>query len=129
MVMYLIIAGRQPFGNRAHNIELSLDICKGIRPEIPEIPELKSNRYINLMKKCWDSNPDNRPNVKLISAILDDEKNDPVDRINDEEFKEAERYLFKEYKEDDKLITHPQAIYTSRLLDPYTEGLAIDFTE
>ncbi|GBC25589.2 kinase-like domain-containing protein [Rhizophagus irregularis DAOM 181602=DAOM 197198] len=62
-------------------------------------------------------------------AILDDEKNDPVDRINDEEFKEAERYLFKEYKEDDKLITHPQAIYTSRLLDPYTEGLAIDFTE
>ncbi|CAB5204822.1 unnamed protein product [Rhizophagus irregularis] len=81
------------------------------------------------MKKCWDSNPDNRPNVKLISAILDDEKNDPVDRINDEEFKEAERYLFKEYKEDDKLITHPQAIYTSRLLDPYTEGLAIDFTE
>ncbi|CAB4482517.1 unnamed protein product [Rhizophagus irregularis] len=60
---------------------------------------------------------------------FDDEKNDPVDRINDEEFKEAERYLFKEYKEDDKLITHPQAIYTSRLLDPYTEGLAIDFTE
>ncbi|RGB33068.1 kinase-like domain-containing protein, partial [Rhizophagus diaphanus] len=66
MVMYFIITGRQPFGNRAHDSLLALDICNGIRPEVPEIPELKSNIYIDLMKKCWDSNPDNRPNVNQL---------------------------------------------------------------
>ncbi|CAB4420432.1 unnamed protein product [Rhizophagus irregularis] len=71
------------------------------------------------MKKCWDSNPDNRPNVESIR----------IDGFENE-IKKAEKYLFREYKENSQLtITHPQAIYTSRLLNPYTEGLAIDFTE
>jgi hypothetical protein len=42
---------------------------------------------------------------------------------------EAEKYFFKDYKENNQLTTHPQAVYTSRLLNPYTEGFAIDFTE
>ncbi|CAB4420763.1 unnamed protein product [Rhizophagus irregularis] len=122
MVMYYIITGRQPFDDCAHDGLLALDICRGIRPEIPKIPELKSNQYIDLMKKCWDSNPDNRPNVELISTILKNEFSDEIEK--------AEKYLFREYKENSHLtITHPQAIYTSRLLNPYTEGLAIDFIE
>ncbi|POG63427.1 kinase-like domain-containing protein, partial [Rhizophagus irregularis DAOM 181602=DAOM 197198] len=126
MVMYYIITGRQPFDDCAHDEKLALQICSGIRPEIPEIPELKSNRYIDLMKKCWDLNPDNRPNVELISSVLDDMGME----ILEDEIKRAEKYLFKEYKENKQLTTtHPQAIYISRLLNPYTEGLAIDFTE
>jgi hypothetical protein len=78
------------------------------------------------MKKCWDSNPDNRPNVESISTILlDEEKNGTLMS----KLEEAEKYLFKKYKESKQLTTHPQAFYTSRLLNPYTEGLAIDFTE
>ncbi|GES98328.1 kinase-like domain-containing protein [Rhizophagus clarus] len=123
MIMYFIITGRQPFENCAHDEILALKICRGIRPEIPEISELKSNWYINLMKKCWDSNPDNRPNIESISTILDDKYS------SDKEFKEAEQYLNKGYKENGKLTTHPQAIYISRLLNSYTEGLVIDFTE
>ncbi|PKY54267.1 hypothetical protein RhiirA4_500962 [Rhizophagus irregularis] len=126
MVMYYIITGRQPFENCAHDGLLALDICRGIRPEIPEIPELKSNWYIDLMKKCWDSKPDNRPNVELINTMLPDVVGDTLD----DEIEIAEKYLFKDYKENNQLTTtHPQAIYTSRLLNPYTEGLATDFTE
>jgi serine/threonine protein kinase len=125
MVIYFIITGRQPFENCAHDQELALNICNGIRPEIPEIPELKSNLYIDLMKKCWDSNPDNRPNVELISTILDKKKN----LLLQSELEETEKYLFKKYKGNKQLTTHPQAIYSSRLLNPYTESLAIDFTE
>ena len=101
MVMYFIITGRQPFDDCAHDEKLALQICSGIRPKIPEIPELKSNRYIDLMKKCWDSNPDNRPNVESI-------------KIGDlrGEIEKAEKYLFREYKENSQLtITHSQAIY------------------
>ncbi|CAB5321526.1 unnamed protein product [Rhizophagus irregularis] len=123
MVMYVIITGRQPFDDCAHDEKLALQICGGIRPEIPKILELESNRYINLMKKCWDSNPDNRPNVESISTIL-------IKFGLKDAIVKAEKYLFREYKENSQLtITHPQAIYTSRLLNPYTEGLAIDFTE
>ncbi|CAB4387791.1 unnamed protein product [Rhizophagus irregularis] len=75
------------------------------------------------MRKCLDSSPDNRPNVELISTILND------GMLYDDIVK-AEKYLFKEYKENKQLTTtHPQAIYTSRLLNPYTEGLSTYFTE
>ncbi|GBB83197.1 hypothetical protein RclHR1_00100001 [Rhizophagus clarus] len=108
MIMYFTITGRQPFENCAHDFKLALDICNGIRPEIPEIPELKSNWYIDLMKKCWDSNSDNRPNIESITTILC-ERN-----YTDKEYKEAVHYLNKGYKESRTLSTHPQAIYTSR---------------
>ncbi|POG64889.1 kinase-like domain-containing protein [Rhizophagus irregularis DAOM 181602=DAOM 197198] len=61
MMMYFVATGRQPFGNRAHDYDLALDICKGVRPEINELEVPKC--YINLMKKCWDLNPSNRPNI------------------------------------------------------------------
>src|SRR5207244_10972012 len=58
MIMYFIATGKQPFSNCAHDELLALNICNGIRPEInePEAPKC----YIDLMKRCWDSNPDNR---------------------------------------------------------------------
>jgi serine/threonine protein kinase len=55
MIMYYVATGRQPFCNRAHDETLVLDICEGIRPEINELEAPKC--FIDLMKKCWDSNP------------------------------------------------------------------------
>ncbi|POG58979.1 kinase-like domain-containing protein, partial [Rhizophagus irregularis DAOM 181602=DAOM 197198] len=61
MIMYFVATGKQPFANHEHNHILVLNICGGIRPEINELELPKC--YINLMKRCWDSNPDNRPNT------------------------------------------------------------------
>ncbi|POG59121.1 kinase-like domain-containing protein [Rhizophagus irregularis DAOM 181602=DAOM 197198] len=128
MVMYFIITGRQPFENRAHDHQLVLSICNGIRPEILEIPELKSNWYIDLMKKCWDQNPENRPNVESIGTILYD-----TNRLTlMDELEKAEKYLFdKGHREDDQLTTSPQTSYKSQVLNHYiSEDLeAFDFTE
>src|SRR5436305_13691486 len=51
MIMYFAVTGKQPFADCAHNEDLALKICNGIRPEISKLkaPEL----YINLMKECW----------------------------------------------------------------------------
>ncbi|POG57600.1 kinase-like domain-containing protein, partial [Rhizophagus irregularis DAOM 181602=DAOM 197198] len=59
MIMYFVATGKQPFVNYAHDEVLVLNICNGNRPEInvPEAPKC----YIDLMKQCWDSNPNNRP--------------------------------------------------------------------
>ncbi|RGB38203.1 kinase-like domain-containing protein [Rhizophagus diaphanus] len=63
----------------------------------------------------------NRPNIELINSILDENYHN-----YDKEFGEAEK-CFNEYKESNQLTTtHSQAVYTSQLLNPYTEGLAID---
>ena len=69
MIMYFVATGRQPFANCAHDKCLALSICNGIRPEInePEVPKC----YIELMKRCWDSNPDNRPKATEILESID----------------------------------------------------------
>jgi hypothetical protein len=83
------------------------------------------------MKRCWDSNPENRPNATDINIEIKSFYNcyslykkggsNAIEIRN--QFKEAEIYRkshlssFKENKQ------HPEAIYTSRLLDPFTKDL------
>ncbi|GBC28008.2 kinase-like domain-containing protein [Rhizophagus irregularis DAOM 181602=DAOM 197198] len=112
---------RQPFDNRAHDCCLTLDIYNGIRPEINEkaIPRC----YINLMKNCWDSNPKNRPDATVLSRAL---SSISINNLYKAEIEEAEKHRIlhlSSSKVDRQVNTHPQAIYTSRLLNPFTENL------
>jgi serine/threonine protein kinase len=68
MIMYVVATGKQPFADCAHDKALALNICNGIRPQINE--KIAPECYINLMKKCWDSNLDNRPNSIEIKEII-----------------------------------------------------------
>ncbi|GBC27867.2 kinase-like domain-containing protein [Rhizophagus irregularis DAOM 181602=DAOM 197198] len=122
--------GRQPFADYAHDKFLAFDICNGNIPEIkePEAPEC----YIKLMKKCWDSNLNNRPNVteveEFISLLLTSIYNAENDADNDEikiQFEEAEvfRKAILLSIEETTHPHHPQAIYISRLLNPLTKDL------
>ncbi|EXX66583.1 uncharacterized protein OCT59_007943 [Rhizophagus irregularis] len=70
MIMYFVATGKQPFADRAHDEFLALEICKGIRPEINELGVPKI--YVDLMKKCWDLNPGNRPNSIEIYAQFEE---------------------------------------------------------
>ncbi|GET63874.1 kinase-like domain-containing protein [Rhizophagus irregularis DAOM 181602=DAOM 197198] len=146
MIMYVVATGRQPFSNCAHDHYLVLDICKEeIRPSIIESEAPKC--YIDLMKKCWDSNPNNRPNAIEIEELInlfyysysyDGSDFKEVMNIEKEEqhydikkqFKESEEYRKafissseKNEKEISQTATHPEAIYTSRILDTLTKEL------
>ncbi|POG63508.1 kinase-like domain-containing protein [Rhizophagus irregularis DAOM 181602=DAOM 197198] len=68
MIMYFVAARKQPFVDHAHDNVLALDICNGIRPEINEQEAPKC--YIDLMNKCWDSKPQNRPNAIEIDKLI-----------------------------------------------------------
>src|SRR3954454_5907572 len=91
MVMYFVATGRQPFADCAHDQDLALSICNGIRPDITEKEAPKC--YIDLVKKCWDPNPDNRPNASEIENLIEffydlTNSNDVSDKIIVKQFKE-----------------------------------------
>ncbi|EXX62724.1 Ssk2p [Rhizophagus irregularis DAOM 197198w] len=123
MIMYFTATTRQPFANDAHDNILALKICNGNRPEINELEAPKC--YIDLMKRCWDSNPDKRPNAIEIEELIKlfcSDKNEEFKK----QFEEAEEYRKANPSsiKSNQLITHPQACYTSRLLNPYTKDLS-----
>src|SRR3954451_24684299 len=102
----------------------------GIRPEISEKEAPKG--YIDLMKKCWDPNPNNRPNAREIEDDIN------LFRLfyhfnnnNKKQFEEAYKLKIANllHIEKNQTTIHPQAIYISRLLNPYTTGLKIDWNE
>ncbi len=59
--MWEMTSGIPAFNNVSHDFNLSLNIYQGLRPNIIEgtMPE-----YAELMKKCWDSDPNKRPTAK-----------------------------------------------------------------
>jgi len=69
MIMWEMTSGVPAFHNIPHDLDLSLNICKGIRPEIIEgtMPE-----YVDLMKRCWDNDPEKRPSASELKQIFDE---------------------------------------------------------
>src|SRR5947207_3535914 len=65
--MWEMTSGVPAFHNIPHDLNLSLDICKGIRPEIIKgtMPE-----YVELMKRCWDNDPKKRPTARELRIIF-----------------------------------------------------------
>jgi serine/threonine protein kinase len=126
IVMYEIISGLPPYFDVSHDNNLAIRICKGLRPRFDiKVPQL----IMNLIKKCLDANPLNRPKAEEIKKTLSQwyiklysKYNHEYAKIN-KQVKEAEiinklparsaisTSLGKSYE------THSEAIYTSRLLD------------
>ncbi|GBC53733.2 kinase-like domain-containing protein [Rhizophagus irregularis DAOM 181602=DAOM 197198] len=98
-----IITGIPPFNKQPHDHLLVLDVCRGLRPNIrAETP----NSLRELIEKCWDANPENRPTSKEIFYTLSNNLNEYKNML----LNFNETITMQSYE------THPQAIYTSRLL-------------
>ncbi|CAB5389626.1 unnamed protein product [Rhizophagus irregularis] len=123
MIMYYVATVKQPFANCAHDQFLALNICNGIRPEIND--QIAPKCYIDLMKKCWDSNPNNRPNSVEIKELIGSFNRYSNNKIRNQ-FDETREYRDEMFKliKNNQLTTHAQAIYTSRLLNPFTTNLS-----
>ncbi len=67
IIMNEFISEEIPFGNTSHDFDLAIKICEGLRPKISEdTPEL----FADLIIKCWDAKPINRPTAKELYQIL-----------------------------------------------------------
>src|SRR6266542_1321240 len=67
MIMWELTTGCKPFANIEHDANLIYKIINGKRPEITnDTPE----DFVNLMKKCWDFDPNKRPSAKEICETV-----------------------------------------------------------
>ena len=135
MVMcFIFTSGIPPFNHEAHDHHFILSVYEGKRPKIMKnTPKC----YIDLMKKCWDSDPSNRPTIKELEDILsewnwctneyyringDGNYKYEVPGINNQlkndmfEFVEADKALMQEQANTSIIQSHLQAYYTSRKL-------------
>src|SRR5687767_2686996 len=131
IVMNEFISEEIPFNNISHDYILATKICKGLRPKISEdTPKLLAD----LITKCWDAKAENRPTAKELHQILNKwniecgnggfdsskiNKNSGIYiQIEESEKIRESKLKNKPNKNKSKTIqTHPQAIYTSRLLN------------
>ena len=122
--MWEYTTGKKPFHDRPHNHLLISDILNGIRPQVTDdTPEF----YAELMKKCWDHNPENRPTANEIEDCLGEYFGYGVTKEKEEIIKLAEAKRQKIIKSDKFLLDtknykhHPGSFYTSRLLNESIE--------
>ena len=114
-----------PYNDIPHDYILAIKICKGFRPKISEdTPKL----IADLIIKCWDAKPENRPTAKELFQIfsqwyldeieIDDENNVLYSQIKEcEKIRESKLNSRSNENKSKNIQTHPQAIYTSRLLN------------
>ncbi|RIB09163.1 kinase-like domain-containing protein [Gigaspora rosea] len=68
IIMSEVFTGYPPYHDISHNNELAIQICYGLRPKIRcEVPQL----LLDLMNKCLDADPKNRPTAKDLVNRMD----------------------------------------------------------
>jgi hypothetical protein len=76
--MWEMTSGVPAFYNIPHDLNLSLNICRGTRPEIIEGTMLE---YVELMKGCWDNDPEKRPTAnELVNIFYEWNKKYPIEK-------------------------------------------------
>ncbi|EXX56155.1 Cdc15p [Rhizophagus irregularis DAOM 197198w] len=118
IMMNEYISEETPYNNIPHNHALAIKICKGLRPNIFEYtPKLLAD----LITNCWDAKAENRPTAKELYQTLINKYNDRYEDSDTESqvngYNDKIKLNRTSEKRSNNIQTHPQAIYTSRLLN------------
>ncbi|RGB40633.1 kinase-like domain-containing protein [Rhizophagus diaphanus] len=121
IIMNELMSEEIPYNDIPHDHFLVVKICKGFRPKISQdTPKL----IVDLIIKCWDDKAENRPTAKELCQILykysddiDNEGSEIYSQIKEcKKIKENKSKNSTNENKSKNIQTHPQAIYTSRLL-------------
>ncbi|RHZ48660.1 hypothetical protein Glove_543g131 [Diversispora epigaea] len=114
MVMLEVLTSYPPYYNIPHNENLAMGICEGLKPEIKcEIPQF----FKEIMEKCWNFEPPNRPTAKELRSQLEkyiSDDNEITKQVNKQI--NAANKSNKNFIQYDPNVKHSEAIYTSRHL-------------
>ncbi|RIB15956.1 kinase-like domain-containing protein, partial [Gigaspora rosea] len=121
VIMSEMTTGQRPFDGHEFDHKLAFKICKrGLRPEFASgTPKC----YIELAKKCMNSDPQERPNSSDIYNSIDNWLEKIASSDNNE--------IKKQFLEADKVIKslpiskHPDEMYTSKIISTKSISKAI----
>ena len=103
MTIYSILFDKIPFDDNLSEYELRNKIINGDRPKLEE--GYISEKMKNLIKSCWDMDPDKRPEIQDITKILLEERIELIEmgKIEEEGIIRIKNFLIfcKEYKEEE----------------------------
>ncbi|GBB83385.1 hypothetical protein RclHR1_10100002 [Rhizophagus clarus] len=148
IIAHEICTGLPPYHDIPHDEFLAIKICNGLRPKSNyKIPQL----ILDIINQCWDTDPLKRPKANDLYELFHNLYYNRNKVVSD---------IYKQFKEADEInekssstvrspslststlsyTTHPQAVYTSRLLDfknlpepknavEYSESIRMDFTK
>ncbi|RHZ85863.1 hypothetical protein Glove_59g2 [Diversispora epigaea] len=118
MIMLEVLTSFPPYYDIPHNENLAIDICKGLKPEIKcEIPQF----FKEIIKKCWNFEPLNRPTAEeLYSQFFKYFYGDYEIRKQVKKQMMVAKKSNKDFIKYDPNEMHPEAIYTSRLIPKIT---------
>ncbi|RHZ85738.1 hypothetical protein Glove_60g122 [Diversispora epigaea] len=116
-----IVTGFPPYPDIPHDKYLAMKICNGLRPKIPfHTPKL----ITRMIMRCWDARVTRRPTSKELNHELNKYWNDYYNKnsefgiqIENSEKLSKNLGLINSTTTPLNYQTHPQAIYTSRLLN------------
>ncbi|RIB30766.1 kinase-like domain-containing protein [Gigaspora rosea] len=106
IIMWVIATGRQPYDGLNFDIDLSLQICQGLRPEFDNyLPK----SYVELAVRCLNKNQEDRPTAEDIKKTVEEwRKNEEIMR----QFKKADEYRPQLVEQ-----IHPKEMFTSKLIN------------
>ncbi|RHZ84187.1 hypothetical protein Glove_84g60 [Diversispora epigaea] len=132
IIAYEMVTGFPPYPDIPHDKDLAMKICNGLRPKIP----FHTSKLITrIIMRCWDVRVAHRPTFKELHAELEKYYGDYVNYLKEGKNKDSEIGIqikkAEEFSANQKVTditnsttktslnyqTHPQAIYTSRLLN------------
>ncbi|RHZ67628.1 hypothetical protein Glove_300g36 [Diversispora epigaea] len=114
MVMLEVLTSYPPYYNIPHNESLAMGICEGLKPEIKcEIPQFLKE----IMEKCWNFEPRNRPTAEELKSQLEKyiSKDNEIRKQVNKQINLANKSN-KNFIQYDPNVKHPEAIYASRHL-------------
>ncbi|RHZ89374.1 hypothetical protein Glove_15g5 [Diversispora epigaea] len=125
IIVYEVVTGFPPYPDVPHDKDLAMKICNGLRPKIPfHTPKL----ITRMIMRCWDAQVTHRPTFEELWNELEKYLKDYYERRDRDseiliQIKKAEEFSANQESTNTTTTTplnyqtHPQAIYTSRLLN------------
>ncbi|RHZ77920.1 hypothetical protein Glove_168g174 [Diversispora epigaea] len=132
IIAYEMVTGFPPYPEIPHDYDLAMKICSGLRPKIPfHTPKL----ITRMIMRCWDARVTHRPTFEELFDELKKYYDDYRDYLREGKNMDSEILIqlnkaeeFSANQESTNTTTtttttplnyqtHPQAIYTSRLLN------------
>ncbi|KLL03552.1 MAG: hypothetical protein MRERV_38c014 [Mycoplasmataceae bacterium RV_VA103A] len=112
IVAYELLSGLPPYYDKSHDVDLALEICKGLRPQFQiKIPRLLED----LINRCWDIDSVKRPSANELERILRSWESNAEFKTQLQEAEEHNKTLPEEIKYP-KYQIHSGASYHSKFI-------------